>query len=465
MMQGKIDSTELDQLRQRIRGPVLTSQDTGYDDARRVWNGMFDRRPSVVIQCTGVADVQEAVAFGRSNGLVTATRGGGHSLAGASTTDGGLLIDLRLMSGIRVDPQQRIAHAQGGATWGLFDRETQVHGLATTGGMVSTTGLGGLTLGGGVGRLMRKHGLSCDNVLGFDLVTADSEYLHVDAQTHPDLFWALRGGGGDFGIVTDFEFQLHPLGPMVLGGYIGWPLDQAADVFAKLKNEIAAAPEELMLQFVLTSGPQADFVPTELQGQPILLLSLGWMGDMKQGEVILRPFRESVAPTINFFGPVPYAQLQGFADLLAPEGRRNYLKSGYFDELTDDVANTVIELARKFTSPFDLIELYQMGGAVSRVPNGDTAFPNREEGFFYTGLATWVDENHDEEAMAWCRDVDDRFAPIKRPGRYINFVAEGDEDSVREAIGDDTYTRLAAVKKTYDPEGFFRHNPNVPVKK
>jgi FAD/FMN-containing dehydrogenase len=455
-----VDTAAIEALRERVRGAVLLEGDSGYDDARRPWNAMYDRRPAVIVQCTGVADVQDAVAFGREHGLVIAVRGGGHSLSGASTIDGGLLIDLRLMSGVDVDPERRTARAQGGVTWGLFDRETQVYGLAGTGGMVSTTGIGGLTLGGGLGRLMRSRGLTCDNVLSYEIVTADSTVLRVDRESHPDLFWALRGGGGDFGVVTSFEYQLYPVGPIVLGGFLGWPLDQAREVVGKLRSNVEDSPEELVVQYIFTTAPPAPFVPEELHGELIMLASLTWVGEIEAGRPVLQPFQEPVTPSINLFGEFPYVTLQAFADALAPAGRRNYLKNGYFDHLTDEVIDRVIEQARAFTSPLSLIELYQMGGAISRVGNDESAFGERGAGFFYTALATWLDESGDEAAMQWCRALDTAMAPIRRPGRYINFVPDDDAEGIRDALGDATVSRLAEVKRSYDPDGLFSRNPN-----
>jgi FAD/FMN-containing dehydrogenase len=454
-----LDSATLSGLRDRVRGPVLVHGDPGFDEARRVWNAMFDRRPAVIVQCTGVADVQEAVRFGRTEGLVTTVRGGGHSFPGASSLDGGLVIDLRLMSGVMVDPERRVARAQAGVTWGLFDRETQVHGLAGTGGMVSTTGIGGLTLGGGLGRFMRKHGLTCDNVLSYEIVTADSEVLQVTRDSHPDLFWALRGGGGDFGVVTRFEYQLHPLGPLVLGGFLGWSLDEAREVLGRHRPLVETAPEELQLQYIFTTAPPAPFVPERLHGELVMILAITWMGELDEGAQYVDPFARLVEPAWNLVAPTPYTKLQQFADSLAPEGRRNYLKSGYFDELTDEVADAVIDQAQRFTSPYSLIELYQMGGALERVPKEDSAFGERGAGFFYTAVSTWEDPADDEAALEFCRELDVAFDPIRRPGRYINFVVEGDDAALREALGDETVARLAAVKKTYDPEGFFSRDP------
>jgi FAD/FMN-containing dehydrogenase len=458
-----LTAAQLEALRSTTRGAVLGPDDVGYDEARTVWNGMYDREPAVVVQCGGVADVQQSIEFARAHGLAISIRSGGHSLAGASTSDGGMVIDLRALNNVRVDPTRRVASVGGGATWAQVDRETQVHGLATTGGMVSTTGVAGLTLGGGVGRFMRRHGLSCDNVLGYDIVTADGQFRHVDAERHPDLYWALKGGGGDFGVVTAFDFQLHPLGPDVYGGYLGWPLDDAPKVFSALRGVIVNAPEELVLQFVLTTLPPADFVPHELQLKPALLLSITWMGDLESGRRVIRPIQETLSPAIDTVSEYPYSTLQGFADLLAPPGRRNYLKSGYFDELDDEVAAEAVKAARRFPSSFSLIELYQMGGAISRVDEAATAFAHRQPGFFYTALGTWEHQADDHTVLAWCRDVDEAFAPIRRPGRYINFVVEGDEQSLRDSMGEETMGRLSAVKTKYDPAGVFSRNPNAPA--
>lgn len=460
MSSSTIGTAGVEELRTQVRGLVREPGDPGYDEGRAVWNAMHDRRPAAIVECTGVADVQAGIAFAREHGLQLVARGGGHSLSGASTVDGGLLLDLRPMSHVRVDPDKRIAYAGGGTTWGLFDRETQVHGLAGTGGMISTTGVGGLTLGGGVGRFMRKYGLTCDNLLGAEIVTADGIWRRVDDDNHPDLFWALRGGGGDFGVVTEFEFGLHPLGPIVYGGYLGWPLEQLPDLFATLGESIDNAPVELQLQFVTITAPPVEFVPTELHGKPIVLLAVTWMGDPAEGKKQLAPFEEAGPPAFSLVDMVPYVYLQSFTDVLAPPGRRNYMKSGYLEVADEQVLSTIVELGQRFPTPFSLIELYQMGGAVAERDASDTAFGTRDGKFFYIALACWEDESDDDTSLSWCREVDAAFEPIRLPGRYTNFVADEDDESMREALGPETSARLADVKAKYDPDGVFSRNPN-----
>jgi len=465
MTQGSVSAERLEEFRLGVLGPVLVPGDPGYDEARAAWNGMFDRRPSVIAQCMGVADVQAAIAFARANELVVAVRGGGHSPWGGSTIEGGMLIDLSLMRAVRVDPERRVAVAAAGTLFSEFDRETQVHGLAVTGGMVSHTGIAGLTLGGGMGRFMRKVGLTCDNVLGFDIVTADGAWRHVDADNHPDLFWALRGGGGDVGIVTHFEYKLYPLGPLVYGGYLGWPLAQSKEVLSSLREEIESAPDELQVEFLMLRAPEADFVPAELQGQPALMLIITWMdNDHDAGARNIAPFREKVAPTMDIVGPFPYTLLQAGADVLAPPGRRVYSWPGFLPDLPDEVVDISLAHMAKKTSPLALIELNKMGGAVARVPADETAVPTfRDAPWFYIVGTTWTDPAEDEKHIAWVNEGDAQLAPFRLPGRYTNFVPEDDDESIREAFGEKTSARLAEIKAKYDPDGVFSLNPNTRV--
>jgi FAD/FMN-containing dehydrogenase len=462
MTRGSVSTEGLEEFRLTVLGPVLVPGDPGYDEARAAWNGMFDRRPSVIAQSMGVADVQAAIAFARANELVIAVRGGGHSPCGGSTIEGGMLIDLSLMRGVRVDPERRTAVAAAGTLYSEFDRETQVHGLAVTGGMVSHTGIAGLTLGGGMGRFMRKVGLTCDNVLSFDIVTADGEWRHVDADNHPDLFWALRGGGGDVGIVTHFEYQLYPLGPLVYGGYLGWPLAQSKEVITSLWEEMESAPDELQVEFLMLTAPEADFMPAELQGRPALMLIITWMGDdHDEGARYIAPFREKVAPTLDLLGPFPYTLLQAGADVLAPPGRRVYSWPGFLPDLTEEIVDISLAHMEKKTSPLALIELNKMGGAIARVPADETAVPTfRDAPWFYIVGTTWTDPTEDEKHIAWVNEGDAALAPFRNPGRYTNFVPEDDDESIRDAFGEKTYARLAEIKAKYDPDGVFSLNPN-----
>ena len=464
MTLAKVDQERLARLRSAVLGPVLQFKDPGYDEARVAWNGMYDwRRPAVIVRCMGVADVQAAIAFARKNDLTVAVRGGGHSTSGASTIDGGLLIDLSLMRGVHVDPARRTAVAVGGTLFAEFDRECQVYGLATTGGMISHTGIAGLTLNGGVGRLMRKHGLTCDNVLGFDVVTASGEVLHADAGSHPDLYWALRGGGGDFGVVTHFEYQLHPVGPIVYGGYIGWTLEQADDVFAQLRDEVEGSPEELQIEFIIVTGPDVDLIPSELIGKPVVLLAITWLGpDPDEGERMVAPFLERVTPAVQFVGKFPYAMLQASADSLSPHGRRSYTYAGYLADVSDElraIAGGFVEECP--ASIWPTVELYQMGGAVARVPKDATpAAAFRDAGWYYITGASWWDPGDDAVAIDFVRRLDAAFEPFRLPGRYINFVSEDDVEGQRESLGDETFARLQEVKARYDPDGVFARNPN-----
>ena len=450
------------ELQDAMLGPVLTPADAGYDGARAIWNALYDRRPAVIAQCMGVADVQAAVAYARANDLAIAVRSAGHSMSGASTTEGGLLIDLRLMRGVRVDPEQRTAASAAGTTWGEFDRETQVHGLACPGGFISVTGVAGLTLGGGVGRLSRRFGLACDNVLSFDVVTADGSWLHVDAESHPDLFWALRGGGGDFGIVTHLEHRVHPLGPKVFGGFLAWPLEEGSEVLSQLKDEIDNASEALHLQWILLMGREQEQIPPALRGRPMLMLIATWTGeDRDEGKRLLAPFQERIAPTLNFLFPAPYAELQRSSDVQVPPGRRTFTMSGYLDGLTDEVIDTFATQASALPTDFSVMELYQLGGAVARVRADETAIAFREAPYFYVVDSTWDDPAEDEAMIGWVRSVDEAFAPVRRYGRYLNLASDNDPESVRYAYGEPTYARLNEVKTKYDPDGVFSRNPNA----
>ncbi len=467
------------ELRAVVRGPVLAPDDSGYekpdpawnltdvpgyDEARRAWNGMYnDRRPAVIVQPMGVADVQEAIRFARANDLPLAVRGGGHSSSGAGTIDGGLLIDLSLMRGVHVDRERRVAIAAGGTLLGELDRETQAHGLGTPSGAVSHTGIAGLTLYGGVGRIMRKFGLTADNVLAFDVVTADGEWRHVDADHDPDLFWALRGGGGQFGVVTHFHYKLHPLGPIVYGGFLGWPLAQAREVFQVVRDTVDSAPDELQVQYLFVTGPPADFLPVALQGAPMMMMTATWAGqDLEEGERAIAPLREQIAPGLDFVGQFPYTLLQSAADVLAPHGRLNPGSvCGYLPEVSDEVFEIAVGLAETFPTPFTVIELSQMGGAIARVPADATAAAAaRAAGWLYIVGGNCLDESGVEPIREWSAKGDAALQPYRLPGRYLNFVTNDTEETFREAFDERTFARLQEIKAKYDPDGVFSYNPN-----
>lgn len=482
MENGSITAEQLADLRAAVVGPVLTAAGPdyekappawhglcvpSYDEVRKVWNGMFDRRPGVIVQCMGVADVQAAIRFARANALRIAIRGGGHSGSGASTIEGGMLIDLSLMRGVHVDPERRVAVAAGGTLLWELDRETQAHGLACPSGAVSHTGIAGLTLLGGVGRIMRKFGLTCDNVLGYDLVTADGEWLHVDPDHHPDLYWALRGGGGIFGVVTHFHYALHPLGPIVYGGFLGWPLAHAKEAFTKVRDAVDSAPDDLQVQYIFTTGPETEFIPPTLQGEPMLMMTATWAGqDLAEGERHIAPLREATAPTMDVVGEFPYTLLQTAADALAPHGRRNAgSMCGFLPAVTEDVVDIAIGLAEQFPTPWMFIELSQMGGAIARVPAEATAASQfRAAGWLYIVGGNCYSEGDVQAVRDWAARGDAALGPHRLPGRYLNFICEPTEEMIRESFGEETWARLQEIRAKYDPDGAFSYNPDrLPV--
>lgn len=375
---GRITPAAIDDLRSRFRGALLRPGEEGYEESRRIWNGAIDRRPALIARCAGADDVVEAVRFGREQDLLVSVRGGGHAVAGYAVCDDGLMIDLSLMKAVRVDPQARTARGAGGLVWSEFDKATQPHGLATTGGIISHTGIAGLTLGGGLGHLMRKLGLTVDNLLSVDLVTAEGQKLHVDEGSEPELFWGLRGGGGNFGIATAFEYRLHPVGPMVLGGPIAWPLEAGPTVL-KAMNEFAAdAPDELGISPAVTLAPPAPFVPVERIGKPMVALILVWAGDISEGEKAIAPLRAIAEPFADAIRPLPYLFIQSMLDGGAPHGRHYYWKSHHLPEINDGVIDIMMARAESASAPFWQMNGWAVGGAVARVDAGATAGGIRE---------------------------------------------------------------------------------------
>jgi FAD/FMN-containing dehydrogenase len=421
---------------------------------------MVDKRPAVVARCTGPADVAAAVSFGRDHDLPIAVRGGGHSAAGKGTCDDGIVIDLSLMKGIRIDPDSMTVRAQGGVTWGDFNHETQALGLATPGGVISTTGIAGLTLGGGFGWLTRRFGLSCDNLLSVDLVTAAGEQLVASTTENPDLFWALRGGGGNFGVATSFEFQLHPVGPMVLGGLIGWPLEQAPEILAFHREQTRSAPDELGISAAFVTAPPLPFVPEALQFTPVIAAIICWSGDIDEGREVIRPWLDR-APPIQMVDAMPYTFLNMLQDDLAPPGRHSYWKSGYLAELTDDAIAAAAGVAAKVPSPFSLAELVLFGGAVARVGDDDTAFGQRDGRFLFNAISMWEDPAATDANVAWAREFYDVLQPYATEGVYVNFLSEEGDARVVEAYGAEKYARLARIKAEVDPDNLFQLNQNI----
>jgi FAD/FMN-containing dehydrogenase len=448
-------------LRAGFRGALLRPGEEGYDGARRVWNGAIDRRPALIARCAGADDVVEAVRFAREQDLPVSVRGGGHAVAGHAVCDGGLMIDLSLMKAVHVDPDARTARAAGGLLWGELDRATQTAGLATTGGLISHTGIGGLTLGGGLGHLMRKHGLTVDNLLSVELVTADGERLHVDAVSEPELFWGLRGGGGNFGIVTAFEYRLHPVGPLVLGGPVFWPRDEAPQVLRVLRDVAADAPDELGMTMTLMSAPPLPFVPRERYGTPVVGLVLAWSGDLAEGERATAPLRQIGTPLADFVRPIPYAALQSMLDGGAPHGRHYYWKSHRLPALSDAIIDTLLASAETMTSPFSQIQSWVVGGAVSRVDPEATAVGKREVGFEINLPTGWPPSDPEgDRHRAWVREGWEALRPHSS-GISANFISDEGADGVQAAYGD-RLRRLGALKDRYDPDNVFRFNANIP---
>lgn len=455
-----VDRDTVERFRAGVRGQILQPGDEGYDAARTIWNGMIDKKPALIVRCTGVADVMQAVDIARETGLLVAVRGGGHNWAGLAACDGGILIDLSPMKGILVDPEARTARVQAGATWGDLDHECQAFGLAVTGGHITTTGVAGLTLGGGIGWLCRKLGLTIDNLLSVDLVTADGRFLRCSADEHADLFWAVRGGGGNFGIATSFTFRLHPVGTVV-GGLAFWPAERASDLLHFYRQYISSIPDELTTVVGFLVGPPAPFLPESMHGIPLVALGVCYAGDIEEGMRTVRPIKEFGPPGADLIGPMPYQLHQTLLDPILPSGLRYYVKSVYLDELRDDAVSVLIDHAGRMTSPLSLATLQHYRGAVSRVDPDATAYAYRNAAFAVTMGAAWTNRDEDDIHIAWSRDFYTALLPLSH-GVYVNFMGMGEgEDRVRAAYGEKTYKRLVALKNTYDPTNLFRVNHNI----
>ena len=453
---------DVERLRADVRGSVILPADPGYDAARAIWNGAIDRRPACLARCTGVADVVAAVDFARKRDLLVAVRSGGHGVAGHAVCDGGLVIDLSPMKGIRVDPVTRTARAEAGVLWGELDRETQLHGLATVGGIVTHTGIAGLTLGGGIGWLMRKHGATVDNLVSVDLVTADGDVLTAGEDENPDLFWGVRGGGGNFGIVTSFEYRLHPLGPIVLAGPIFHPLEDAREVLRFYREFIAAAPDELTTIFNLRLAPPLPFLPEEVHGKPIVMVGACYAGGAEDGIEVVRPLKEFGTPIVDLLEPKPYTALQSMFDPAVPHGWHYYWKSVELPPLTDRAIDTLVEHASAQTSPKSYCIVFQLGGALARVGEDETAFSQRDVGHNVNINAVWSeDDPAGERHVAWAREFFSALQPEAGGHVYLNFLGDEGPDRVRQAYGERQYERLAELKRTYDPTNFFRLNQNI----
>jgi FAD/FMN-containing dehydrogenase len=458
-MSNQQETLDAERLRATFGGEVVTPDDAGYDDARAVWNGTITTRPALIARCQTVSDIAAAVNFARATGTSPAVRAGGHSVGGLSSSDG-LVIDLSPMKQVRVDPERRVAVVQPGATWADFDAATAAHGLASTGGLVSTTGVAGLTLGGGIGWLQRAHGLACDNLIGADVVTASGEVVHADDDNRPDLMWGLRGGGGNFGIVSSFEFALHPV-TTVLGGLMLFGWDQAAEVLATFRDWTADLPDEATMLAAVMTAPPEPFVPEHLVGRPVLGIVGCWSGDFDAGQAALGTLRE-LKPAVDLFGPIPYPALQGMLDGGAPSGIRNYFRAGYADDLPDAMIDVLVEHGSRLPSPMSAIHIHQMGGAVARVPADATAFGNRGAAFAYNLVSTWTDASQDAQHIAANRALAGALEPWSTGGAYVNFLGDEGAARIKAAYGESAYARLAELKRTFDPENLFCRNQNIP---
>ncbi len=449
----------IEQLRERARGAVIEAGDDGYDEARTVYNAMIDRRPRVVVRCSDAGDVMAAVDFARENGLDLAVRGGGHSVPGFGTVDDGVVADLSGMRGVRVDPATRSARAEGGATWGDFNHATGAFGLATTGGIISTTGVGGLTLGGGIGYLTRGHGLSCDNLLSADVVTADGRMVRASASENEDLFWALRGGGGNFGVVTSFEFGLYPVAN-IYGGVRFFELEETANVLRFYREFIADAPPQLGAFPAFQIAPPLPFIPEERHGDTFIAMVACWSGAPEMGERVLAPIRE-VAPIVaEFVDTMPYAAINSLFDALVPPGLQHYWKANFVTELTDKAIEAHVEHGPKVPAVNSTVHIYPINGATHDVAPEATAFAYREANFATVIAGMWPDPADNEANISWVRSYYDATAPESEEGGYINFMSGDDQERIK-ANYRGNYERLVDVKRKYDPDNLFHLNQNI----
>ena len=443
------------ELANTFSGQLLQPADSGYDEARRVHNGLIDKRPALIARCRGVADIVDALNVARKLNLEVAVRGGGHNVSGRATVDGGLMLDLAPMKGIHVDGSRRVARAEGGVTWGEFNRETQLHGLATTGGVVSTTGVGGLTLGGGLGWLMGKHGLALDNLLSVDLVTAGGEVLKTSRNENADLFWALRGGGGNFGVAASFEFQLHAVGPVITGGLVAHPFERAREVLRFYRDLTASLPDELVVFAGLIHAPDGS-------GTKLAAMVVCHCGPLDAGAEATAPIKAFGPPVMDALGPMPYCALNSMLDAAYPKGALNYWKSNFLARLSDDAIDSMIDCFARCPTPMGQLLIEHFHGAATRVPVVDTAFPHRSDGYNFLVLAEWMDPGHTDRCIAWARETYAAMSPAFGAGRYVNYLADDDEpgDPVAAAYGPN-YGRLRQLKAKYDPGNFFHLNQNI----
>jgi FAD/FMN-containing dehydrogenase len=450
-----VDQLALQGLRHRLAGDVLLPGDPEYDEARHVFNRMIDKHPAVIARCLGFADVSVAVDFARETGLEVAVRSSGHAVSGSGVIDDGLVIDTSPMKSIEIDTEARVARVGAGVTWGELDAATQEHGLAVTGGRVSSTGVAGLTLGSGSGWLERKLGFTCDNLIAAEIVTSDGQLLRADAERHSDLLWALKGGGGNFGIVTTFEYRLHPVGPIVLGGMVIHPPTAAPQLVRFYRDFMATAPDEIGGGLAFLTAPDAPFVPEPARGKPLVAMILAYAGPVEDGERALAPLREFGPPAMDMVQPMPYTAVQQLIDAGNQPGFNHYWKAEFIDDLTDEAIDTFVPLVMAPSSPLTATILQPLGGAPSRVPDDSTALGRRDAAFAFHALTQWEGDDH-ERHIEWARNVHRAMAPYTAPGVYLTYSSDEGEERSRAAFGEAKFTRLRAIKDLYDPIDMFK---------
>jgi hypothetical protein len=458
-----VSALKAEELATSLQGDLLREGDEGYEQARKVWNGCFDRHPALIARCSGVGDVVAAVNFGREHGLPIAVRSGGHSAQGYGSWDGGLVIDVSPMKDIDVNPVTRTARAEAGMTWGEFDAATQEHGLAVTGGRFSTTGIAGLTLGSGSGWLERRCGLTADSLLAAEVVLADGSVVTASADENPELFWGLRGGGGNFGIVTSFTYGLHQIGPVVLGGLMASLPERAPAVLNFLSEYMADAPDDLGLGAAFISAPPEPFVPEAMHFAPMFGLIMCWTGDPEEGERVIAPIREVAQPVMDMVQPIPYTALQSMLDGGGPHGTRAYMKAEFLSELSGEAIDKLVRHGASRPGPMAQLLLEPMGGAIGRVEQNQTALGRRDVPWCYHALSMWMDpdEQTAENHVAWAKELSEDLAPHTTAGVYLNFTSDEGEARVRDMYGDERYERLVALKDRYDPTNLFHLNQNI----
>lgn len=453
-----LEEKAVEEFKSRLRGRLLCPGDDGYDEARKIWNAMIDRRPSLIVRCAGTADVIASVNFARENSILTAVRGGGHNVSGNAMCDGGLVIDLSGMKSVRVDPQTFTARVEPGVRLGELDHEAQTFGLVVPAGIVTDTGVSGLTLGGGLGWLHRAWGLTIDNLISADIVTASGKLLKASKEENEDLFWAIRGGGGNFGVVTSFEFRCRQFGPTALAGIVMHPIGRARELLAFYREFTASAPDEVTAFALVRMAPPAPFVPKEFHGTPIAAMIACYAGPPDEGAEVIRPIKEWGEPIADVLIPKPFVVHQSMFDAGQPPGGYYYWKSHYFNELSDDALDTIVKQGAAITSPMSILATVHLGGSVSRVGENSTAYPNRQAPYVMNVNGSWADPSTTETNIAWVRETWDALAPYATGARFANFEAE---DQAMAIYGEEKYKRLVEIKNKYDPQNLFRLNQNI----